>query len=91
MTGAGAAAGWGGRRWDGEPVSFWTTSRKSDLSMLYTGGWGGGWSAGTEEACGGGSGAGGRGAGGGGEGALMVEGGAGEGAEEAEDDCLEIL
>lgn len=86
---AGAAAGCGGRRWDGEPVSFCTTSRKLDLSMLYTGGWGGGWSAGTEGACGGGSGGGGRGAGGGGEGALMAEAGAEE--TEAEDDCLEIL
>jgi hypothetical protein len=47
---AGVGAGCGGRRWDGEPVSFYTTSRKSDLSMLYTGGWGGGWSAGMEEA-----------------------------------------
>lgn len=28
------AGGWGGRRCDGEPVSFCTTSRKSDLSML---------------------------------------------------------
>lgn len=33
-AGGGAAAAWGGRRWEGEPVSFWTTSRKSDLSML---------------------------------------------------------
>jgi len=33
-AGAGAAGAWGGRRWDGEPVSFCTTSRKSDLSML---------------------------------------------------------
>jgi hypothetical protein len=74
-------------------VSFWTTSRKSDLSMLYTGGCGGGWStaAGADEgrAGGGGSGGGegrrGCGGGGGGDWDAFIE------ARDDEEVCLEIL